>query len=259
MDISERKKMEYDLKRYAKDLEGLVEERTRKLREAERFAVIGELATMVGHDLRNPLASMEYAFYYLRTNCVCDLGKDGLRMLKILEEDIGRSNKIINDLLDYSAKIRLDLEMTDIKSILKETYPFLKIPESIRIVDLAKDEPKIRVDFMKIQRVFVNVLKNAIEAMPDGGILTIESKKADGNVEVTVSDTGTGMSGETLRKLWGPLFTTKAKGMGFGLPISKRFIEAHGGNVSVQSELGKGTTFTMTIPTEQQQTDAPKL
>ncbi len=254
-DITERKNMEDELRRYTKGLEGLVEERTKKLKEAERLAAIGELAMMVGHDLRNPLASMEYASYYLRTNYVSNLDKDGLKMLQMIEEDIGRSNKIVMDLLDYAVKIKLDLEITDVKSILKETYRFLKVPESIKIVDLAKDEPKIKVDFLKIQRVLINMLKNAIDAMPDGGTLKIESKEANDNVEVTISDTGTGMSEETLQKLWTPLFTTKAKGMGFGLAISKRLIEAHGGNVSVQSELEKGTTFTMIIPIEPQQRD----
>ncbi len=254
-DITERKKMEDELRRYANDLESLVEERTKKLKEAERLAAIGELAMMVGHDLRNPLASMEYASYYLRTNYVSNLDNDGLRMLKLIEEDIGRSNKIVNDLLDYAVKIKLDLEITDVKSILKETYRFLKVPENIKVVDLTKYEPKIRVDFLKIQRVFINMLKNAIDAMPDGGTLTIESKEAKGNVEVTISDTGTGMSEETLEKLWTPLFTTKAKGMGFGLAISKRLIEAHEGNVSARSELEKGTTFTITIPIEPQQRD----
>ncbi|HML04076.1 MAG TPA: ATP-binding protein [Candidatus Bathyarchaeia archaeon] len=251
-DVTARKKMETELRQYTKDLEGLVEERTRRLKEAERLAAIGELATMVGHDLRNPLASMEYTSYNLRTNYASSLDKDGLRMLEMLEEDIDRSNKIINDLLDYSANIRLDLEIIDIKSILKQTYRLLKVPENIKIVDLTKSEPRIEVDFGKIQRVFSNMLKNAIDAMPDGGTLTIKSKEANGCVEITISDTGAGMSEETLKRLWTPLFTTKAKGMGFGLAISKRLIEAHGGNVSVQSELGKGTTFTITIPIEQQ-------
>ena len=254
-DITERKKMEAELRSYAKDLEGLVEERTKKLKEAERLAAIGELAMMVGHDLRNPLESMECASYYLRTNCVSSLDKEGLKMLQLIEEDIGRSNKIVTDLLDYAVKIKLDLEITDVKSILKEIYRFLKVPKGIKIIDLTKDEPKIKADFLRIQRVFINMLRNAIDAMPDGGTLTIESKEVNGNIEVVISDTGTGMSEETLRKLGTPLFTTKAKGMGFGLAISKRLIEAHGGNVSVQSELGKGTTFIITIPIGPQQRD----
>jgi signal transduction histidine kinase len=101
------------------------------------------------------------------------------------------------------------------------------------------------------------MVKNAIDAMLNGGTLTIKSKETNGSVDVTISDTGTGLSEETIKKLWTPLFTTKAKGMGFGLAISKRLIEAHGGSVSVKSELGKGTTFTIIIPIKQQK-DTPK-
>jgi len=252
LDITERKKMEAELRRYAGNLENLVEERTRKLKQVERLAAIGELATMVGHDLRNPLASMAYASYNLRTGCASKLDEDGLRMLRVIEEDIGRSNKIINDLLDYSAEIRLDLEITDIKSMLSGTYPYLKVPANIKLVDSTTEKPKIKVDFLKMQKVFLNMLRNAIDAMPEGGILTIKSRESKGKVELAISDTGTGMSKETLKRLWTPLFTTKAKGMGFGLAISKRLIEAHGGNVTVQSQIGKGTTFAISIPTEQQ-------
>jgi signal transduction histidine kinase len=118
------------------------------------------------------------------------------------------------------------------------------------VIDLTENKRKIKVDADKIKRIFINIIKNAVEAMPKGGTLTIKSKELNGNVEITFSDTGVGMSKGTLEKLWTPLFTTKAKGMGFGLPICKRFIEAHGGSISVKSTLRKGTTFTVTLPIE---------
>jgi two-component system sporulation sensor kinase C len=113
---------------------------------------------------------------------------------------------------------------------------------------LTGNKPKIRVDVEKVRRVFVNLIRNAVEAMPKGGKITIKSRAEGENLEMTFSDTGIGMSKATLEKLWTPLFTTKAKGMGFGLAICKRFVEAHGGSISVKSALGKGTTFTVTIP-----------
>jgi signal transduction histidine kinase len=104
------------------------------------------------------------------------------------------------------------------------------------------------VDTNKMRRVFVNLITNAVDAMPKGGTLTITSTTSAGNVRVTFKDTGEGMTTETLAKLSSPLFTTKAKGMGFGLAIAKRFVEAHGGSISVETKLGKGSAFTVTLP-----------
>jgi signal transduction histidine kinase len=99
-------------------------------------------------------------------------------------------------------------------------------------------------------RVFTNLTRNAIDAMPNGGTITIRSKRDGNTVVFSFSDTGQGMSRETLAKIWSPLFTTKAKGMGFGLPICKRFVEGHGGKISVESQADKGSTFTVVLPIE---------
>jgi len=157
-------------------------------------------------------------------------------------------NNIITDLLEYSREIRLELTETAPKSIMKEASSMVEIPKNIQISDLIQREPKIEVDVEKMKRVFVNIIKNAIDAMPEGGKLTIKSKESDGNLEIAFTDTGVGMSKETLEKLWTPLFTTKAKGMGLGLAICKRIVEAHGGKIFVESTVGKGSTFTVTIP-----------
>jgi len=101
---------------------------------------------------------------------------------------------------------------------------------------------------MPFADVFECLFENASDAMPEGGKLTITSKESDGDLEATFTDIGVGMPKEVMEKIWIPLFTTKAKGMGLGLPICKRIVEAHGGNISVESTVGKGTTFTVTIP-----------
>ena len=116
------------------------------------------------------------------------------------------------------------------------------------MIDETQDKPLIKVDVEKIKRVFINLIKNAIDAMPSGGKLEIKSREKDGDLEIVFIDTGTGISKDFLEKIWTPFFTTKAKGMGLGLPICKRIIEAHGGKISVDSTPGKGTTFTITIP-----------
>ncbi|MEM2568059.1 MAG: ATP-binding protein [Candidatus Bathyarchaeia archaeon] len=115
------------------------------------------------------------------------------------------------------------------------------------VVNETTNDPVV-VDKEKMKRVFVNIIKNAIAAMPKGGRLTISSRKSDDFMEISFTDTGVGMSKEVLEKLWMPFFTTKAKGLGFGLPICKRIVEAHNGKITVKSAPNKGTTFTVTFP-----------
>jgi len=245
------------IEEYANQLELKVKQRTQELMEAqkrllksERLAAIGEIAAMVGHDLRNPLTGIAGATYYLKMKSGSEMNKKTREMLELIEKDIEYSNKIINDLLEYSKELQLELTKTTPKSIMGETLSQVKFPNDIQVLDSTQTRPKIKVDAEKVKRAFVNIIKNAIDAMPKGGKLTIKSKESDGNLEIAFTDTGVGMSKETLEKLWTPLFTTKAKGMGLGLAICKRIIEAHGGYISVESTVGKGTTFTVTIPIE---------
>jgi len=243
------------LRKAREQLEQKVEERTRELKKAQkqvlkaqRLAVIGELAGMIGHDLRNPLTSINGAAYYVKKQLSSKIDGKVKEMLDIIGKNIAYSNKIINDLLDYSREIKLDITETTPKSIIKEALSLVEIPKNVQVIDLTEDKPKIKVDTAKIKRTFVNIFTNAVEAMPKGGTLTTKSRKSGGNVEFVFSDTGVGVSKKTIEKLWTPLFTTKAKGMGFGLAICKRNVEAHGGSISVRSSRGKGTTVTVTIP-----------
>jgi len=255
--IGSLREVRRQLEAYAGQLKQKVEERTRELKKsqekllkAQRLAVIGELAGMVGHDLRNPLTGITGATYYLKRRLSSKLDKKTTEMLELIENNIVYSNKIINDLLEYSREIKLDLTESDPKSIIREALSLAGIPKNVQVIDLTESKPKMNVDVGKTKRALVNIIKNAVEAMPKGGTLTIKSRKSDGNLEFVFSDTGVGMPKKILEKLWTPLFTMKAKGMGFGLPICKRTIEAHGGSISVRSARGKGTTFTVTIPTK---------
>jgi signal transduction histidine kinase len=221
-----------------------------QLFKSERLAAIGELAAMIGHDLRNPLTGIIGAAYYLRTKASLKMDPKAREMLEIIEKDIAHSNKIINDLLEYSHEIKLEVTETTPKQLAREAFALVTVPENVQVINLAEDEPKLKVDVDKLTRTFANVIKNAFDAMPVGGTLTVRCKRQDGNLDFIFGDTGVGMSKEVLDKIWSPLFTTKAKGMGFGLPICKRVIEAHGGKISVESAVGKGSTFTVTVPIE---------
>ncbi|MCW3992768.1 MAG: ATP-binding protein [Candidatus Bathyarchaeota archaeon] len=247
-DITYLKITEEKLRRYSEHLEELVEERTERLRDAERLAAIGELAGMVGHDLRNPLTGIAGAVYYLKTTYRHRMDDKMKEMLRVIEDNVDYSSKIISDLLDYSRKIQLKLSGSNPKQLVEEALASVKVPENIRIVDLTEDQPRLEVDRLNMRRVLTNIIKNAVDSMPRGGELEITSRRGHDDLELVFKDTGKGIPGDILEKIWLHLFTTKAQGMGFGLAICKRMVEAHGGSISLESEVGEGTTVAVRLP-----------
>jgi PAS domain S-box-containing protein len=219
------------------------------LLKSQRLAAIGELAGMVGHDIRNPLAAMRNAHYLLKKKSSKCESEEVPTMLEIIDKSINHANKIINDLLEYSKELRIEAVAYSPKRLLSDALSMVKLPSNIRLVDATNDE-ELKVDQTKVVRVFVNLMKNAVDAMPDGGTLTVKSTQENNRVTIMFSDTGRGISPDIMAKLFMPLYTTKAQGMGFGLSISKRIVEAHGGTIAVQSKVGEGTTFTVTFPVE---------
>jgi PAS domain S-box-containing protein len=253
--ITEQKQLNQRLEEYSEGLEFTVAERTKELLEAqerllktERLAAIGELAGMVGHDLRNPLAGIKNATYFLRKKQASFIDDSGREMLSIIDKAVEHADNIVNDLLDYSREMHLELEEFSPKSLMDYVLLMVKIPSQVKITQNIQSSPLIWVDANKIQRVFVNLVKNAIEAMPNGGALEISSRQNGENIDFSFDDTGTGMSDDVIIRIFTPLFTTKAQGMGLGLVICKRIIETHGGKIKVESALNKGTKFTLSLP-----------
>ena len=228
IDLTDRKKME------------------KRLQQAEHLAAIGETASMVAHDLRNPLQGIVGATFALRNEALTKEQRN--EMLSLIENNVEYSDGIVKDLLDYSRTFDLLLVESSPKKVVMNALQMLKIPDKIKIQDVSLEQPVIAVDSDRMKRAFVNLIENAIDAMPDGGTLTISSRQLNGFVEIAFSDTGTGIAEKAMKNLWKPLQTTKAKGMGMGLAICKRIIDAHGGKVSVESKTGHGTAFTIQLP-----------
>jgi PAS domain S-box-containing protein len=254
-DITERVQMQKKLAEYSEQLEEMVKERTRQLQETqeqlvknERLAAIGQVAAMVGHDLRNPLTGISGATYYLKRKLGSKIDKSSEEMIRLIEENVEYSDKIVSDLLEYSREIKLEPTKIAPKSIFGEVLSSVKIPSNIRVLDSTTDESEAEIDVQKMKRVFVNIINNAFDAMPNGGTLKITTTQKNGKLQIAFSDTGLGIPEEVLEKVWTPFFTTKAKGMGLGLPICKRIIEAHHGDIIIESAVGKGTTFIITVP-----------
>jgi PAS domain S-box-containing protein len=234
-DVSERKQME--------------EEHVK----LEKLAAIGELATMVGHDLRNPLQAIENATYYLNNELPhlppsATIPQKAIEMLQVINDSVNYADKIIRDLHDFSAPKKPTPEETNINALIKETLSQLEAPENVQVITELGRLPRIKVDKDMIKRVFLNLAINGIQAMEKGGTLKVSASRTKEVVEVSFKDTGAGMSRENIEKIFTPFFTTKAKGLGLGLAISKRFIVLHGGSIVVESREGKGSTFTVTLP-----------
>ncbi len=219
---------------------------TEELKVAQRFSAIGELSVMIAHDLRNPLQGIKIATNYLERNKKFDDEKTK-KILKIIDDDVDYCEKIVQDLLGYSKEIKLVFSKVSIGDLVSSSLTHIQVPDNVCIVNQINSEVCVKVDKDKIVRVFDNLIKNAIDAMADGGNLTIKTAKTS-KLCIFFADTGEGISEENMEKLFTPLFTTKAKGMGFGLSICKRIIEAHDGTISVETVLNKGTTFILELP-----------
>ena len=255
-DITKIKRSEEELRRYSTQLEELVEERTKKLQEVQRLAAIGETAAMVGHDLRNPLQTVA-AIPYMVGQLVQSmpvpvkghLEKNGLHeLMEMLRDQTVYMNKIVSDLQDYARPVNLELKPTNLHVMMDETLSVLHIPENVEVSNEIGQDFLAVLDAYLMKRVMTNLVLNAVQAMPEGGKLTIRASSSGDEVSVSVQDTGVGIPEENMPKLFLPLFTTKAKGQGLGLPVCRRIVEAHGGKLTVTSKVGCGSTFTVHLP-----------
>lgn len=233
-DITERKEME------------------EKLIRSERLAVLGQLAGGVGHELRNPLGTIKNSIYFL--NMVLEKTEPEIKeTLELLEKEVAASVKIIDSLLGFARPKPPSIQKVEINDVIEEALSRNHVPERVEVVkQLDETLPTIQADPDQLVQVFNNIIHNASQAMPEGGKLAIKSRASNRKqVSISFTDSGVGMSKNTLKKLFEPLFTTKAKGIGLGLAITKILVKAQGGTIEVTSEVGKGSTFTIRLPIQQ--------
>ncbi|MDY7031655.1 MAG: ATP-binding protein [Thermodesulfobacteriota bacterium] len=239
--------------RMAKNLKEVQEELIRK----ERLAILGQLAGGVGHELRNPLGVIKNAAYFLN-RFIKRPDPKVKETLDILDKAVGTSERIISSLLDFASPKPPIRQKTDINGNIQEAMSHITVPENVHLESqLEETLPTVQGDPDQLRQVFGNIILNAIQAMSEGGRLVVmTSASSVGPFEVpsqewvivSISDTGAGIPEEILGKVFEPLFTTKAKGIGLGLALTRTIVEAHGGTITVESEEGKGSTFTVRLP-----------
>jgi signal transduction histidine kinase len=245
--------MENKLKQYTENLEKLVAERTKQLQEKERLATIGETAGMVGHDIRNPLQSIAGDLYLLD----CDIAflpesenkKSMQESVTNIQENLQYIDKIIEDLKNYSKHLEPQIEKINVDKVIEDVMLIVPVPSNLQVdIAIEKGFPLINADFSMLKRVVTNLVQNAVQAMPEGGKLAVRAYCKNNKKFLSVEDTGVGIPEELKPKLFHPMVTTKAKGQGLGLAVVKRLVEAQGGTVTFESELGKGTKFIVQLP-----------
>jgi signal transduction histidine kinase len=239
-DISERKRAQEALAEKTRALELAQEELARN----ERLAILGQLAGGVSHELRNPLGVIKNAVYYL--NMVLPETANARKHLGIVEREIAAADRIVTGLLDFARVTPANRLAMNVNDTVREYLAGKPPPANVTpVVTLAADLPAVLADAGQIELVLGNLVTNAVQAMVNGGTLTVETAVAGGKVCISVADTGVGISEDYLVKIFEPLFTTKAKGIGLGLSVAHRLAVANGATITAESALGRGSVFTI--------------
>ena len=255
-----RKRAEEELEKYSEQLEVMVEYRTRELKDTqealirkEKLAVLGQLAGSMGHELRNPLGVISNAVYYLQI-ILPEAGETAKEYLEIIASEVRNAEGIISDLLNFSRTKPAEKQEIMISELIAQVLEKQISPKGIEvIIEIPSDLQPVFVDSRHIRQVLINLVTNAYQSMPKGGRVIISAQAKKEKVSFSITDTGVGISAQDMKKIFEPLFTTKERGIGLGLVVSKNLVEVNGGTIEFKSEEGKGSTFTVILPTKEVQ------
>ena len=252
-DITEKRELEKKLDLHVEHLEKLVLEQVEQLKNAERLSAIGQTAGMIGHDIRNPLQAILSGTYLVRFD-IDSLPENEVKVslkesIDSIEDNLSYINKIVQDLQDYAKPPKPTLEQVVLKKIIQEVLSTMEIPETVQVTFLLEDGSlALNADPVFMKRILTNLISNSLQALENGGKISIKVKRRSDKALLSVEDTGQGIPFEVRDKIFMPLVSTKAKGQGFGLAVVKKLTEALNGTVTFESELGKGTQFNIELP-----------
>jgi two-component system NtrC family sensor kinase len=233
-----------------------LKENQEQLIQTEKLTSLGQMAASIAHEVNNPLAGV-LVYTQLLTKKIAggNIPKEiALDYLSKMDSELTRSTKLIRNLLDFARQSPLTLREIELNDVVNQALDLTAHSAELQHVEvireLAPSLPKLMADFDQLQQVCTNLILNAIQAMPEGGRLTLNTSANNSQVIIEVQDTGCGISPENMRKLFTPFFTTKekGKGVGLGLAVAHGIIQRHQGRIEVQSKEGEGTTFTIYLP-----------
>ncbi len=225
---------------------------TEKLKSQERMAAIGQTAGMVGHDLRNPLQTIAGEVYLAKSE-LQDLPQSSqktslLESINEVEQQAMYMDKIVSDLQTFVKPVEVHKETFDVKQFIVNRLSESQIPNTVKTNLQVESGLQLNADQQLTKRVLLNLITNSVQAMPQGGQLNLRAQSVDSKVQITVEDTGVGIADNVRPMIFTPLFTTKSRGQGFGLAVCKRVIEAQGGTITFESNVGQGTRFFVELP-----------
>lgn len=234
-----------------------LKEQMHNMQRTEQLRVCGELSTGIAHEIKNPLAGIKVSMEALREEP--DISEENRDVLLKVIREVKRIELLLKALLNFARPPKPKFTPTNINNIIDISLAFsIKTPQSSTdsskainlLKDIDNDLPMIMADQMQLQQIFLNLLLNSVDAMPDGGTLAIKTFQylEKNSIQIEISDTGKGIPKDVMEKIFQPFFTTKPKGSGMGLAITKRIVEEHGGSINVKSTQNRGTTFTIIFP-----------
>ena len=254
----EKRMLEQEIKRYAEELEMRVDERTAELVEThkrlvtqERIAALGRAAAQVAHEVKNPLAGLLLYSLHLKSKAT-NFSESETYLVDKIVETINHLISRVEQILSFARPVSLSVRPGNVSQFIKDILELLRPQLTANKVDvrlsLGQEPAYAMVDEASIRGALMNLILNAIEAMPDGGTLSIAIDQTDDTLRVEITDTGRGIAEEEVKKIFEPFYTTKAQGLGLGMPYAKKIIDQHGGAISVNSRPGEGTTISATLP-----------
>jgi len=254
LDITEQKKIQDRIAVWNAELEERVEERTRELAAAqeqlvrrEKLAVMGQLAGGVAHEIRNPLGVIRNCVYYLKTKAE-HFDQEDTDCIEDIEREVLTANRIVSELLDFTRDSPSLLVTFTLEEAFENAIRTLIIPDTVNVIRQNIDGIILRADQGQIERILANLIRNACQAMDNTGTLTVSATSNGLTAQIQVHDTGPGVLQDDIQHIFEPLYTTKAKGIGLGLAVSRRYAERNDGALTVTSPAGGGTAFLLTLP-----------